>query len=126
MPSRDVHRDAAEQSLKAAQFLANENPEWSLVPLFYSANHLMHAKFIEDGLPADMQCPESHTSSWRGSVRLKWGTLDVVAKRYNKLHPQFSSLFTASLVPRYQGGTLRATDRFWGEYDVIARFVGDR
>jgi hypothetical protein len=114
------HHRASAACLTVAKALRAEHPTWSVVPLFYSAMHLMHARFIEDSLPAEMQCPRVHKSQWAHGARVKWGTEDVIRAEYPKeVSTGYSSLSAASRAVRYDYLVMPDCDRFWQEYEQI-------
>jgi hypothetical protein len=119
-------RAADALALAVAQALRPGYPAWALVPLFYSAMHLMHARFDADGLPADQRHPQRHNSQRDSSgIVIKWGTLDVVVMNYRPpVSRAYKSLFSASRVVRYDMAALPGDGaRFWTEYQVISNVV---
>lgn len=120
------HRARAAEAMAAARVLRASHPSWALVPLFYSAMHLMHARFDADGLPPAQRHPIRHNSQRddAGAV-LKWGTLDVVVAHYPRpISLAYKSLYSASRVVRYDMAALPGNGaRFWAEHDVIDRFA---
>lgn len=124
MSDQKAHLKRAEESLDAAEALRSEHPAWSLVPLFYSALHLMHAKFDADGLPAEQRHPDQHKSYREGNGVIRiWGTLDVVRAYYLGVSSAYSQLFSASLATRYGIPPRGDCSRLWDAYEVIHRKV---
>jgi hypothetical protein len=120
------HRARAADALVVAQALRPSHPAWALVPLFYSAMHLMHARFDTDMLPVDQRHPQRHNSQRdsTGNV-VKWGTLDVVVMNYPpQVSRAYKSLFSASRAVRYDMAAVPGDGaRFWTEYQVIGNFA---
>ncbi len=121
-----AHRARASDALAVARALRVSYPAWALVPLFYSAMHLMHARFDADNLPADQRHPLRHNSQRdvSGNV-IKWGTLDVVVIHYPPtISRAYKSLYAASRAVRYDSAPVPGTGtRFWNDYAVIDQFV---
>lgn len=94
---------------------------WALVPLFYSAMHLMHARFDEDRIPEDERHPRQHRSlrGRDGKIR-EWGTFDVVVARYSGVSSIYRSLETVSRMVRYKSPSSFPSTRFWADYDALA------
>lgn len=116
-----AHRRQAEVALSAAEELHQTQPMWALVPLFYSAMHLMHARFDEDELCEDKRHPEQHRSrKTNGGRVLAWGTREVVAAHYEAVSVLYRSLDTVSQMVRYKPLVNVDTGRFWSEYDRLA------
>lgn len=126
MSDAATHRRMAEEALAAAEELHPTKPVWALVPLFYSAMHLVHALFDHDALPDDQRHPERHRSLRDQLGTAKWGTQDVVHQRYPEISNDYRSLSTASRVVRYSGVVISNTTRFWDEYNRVAIRAGSR
>lgn len=120
------HQACAAEALAVAKVLRATHPAWALVPLFYSAMHLMHARFDLDGLSQDQRHPVRHNSQrdQAGNV-VKWGTLDVVVLHYPRpISLSYKSLYAASRAVRYDMAAVPGNgDRFWSEYEVLAKLV---
>jgi hypothetical protein len=124
--SRAEHEARAAEALAAAQALRTSHPAWALVPLFYSAMHLMHAKFDVDALPAGQRHPELHrTQRDATGAPVRWGTLDVVVQQYPaSVSRAYRSLFQASTAVRYGKLTIQGGgSRLWADYEIIKDFV---
>jgi len=125
------HLAAAEKAFAAARALRETNPEWSMVPLHYTAMHLLHASFDFDELPPERRHPSQHKSRWKrgggDQHREVWGTTDVIRAVYPAaVSVAYTSLFAASHAARYTALGFSVTDRFWGDYDLIQDFVVDK
>jgi hypothetical protein len=122
-----AHRASARAALDIATALRDLSPEWALVPLFYSAMHLVHAKLAADGHSGDYGHPKRHfavRATHTGDV-IKWGTIDVVAMQYRQISAAYRELHTMSVKARYEHlNGLKSTDRFWRYYDEISDFTG--
>jgi hypothetical protein len=120
------HRARAADALAVASALRQNFPAWALVPLFYSGMHLMHARFDADNLPPDERHPARHNSQRdpTGNV-IKWGTLDVVVRRYpRQISVAYKSLYAASRAVRYDMAAVPGNGaRFWGDYQAIQQFA---
>lgn len=122
MSDQQTHLDLAVESYGIAVALRQHQPAWALVPLFYSAMHLMHARFDIDGIPDDQRHPDHH-KSYRdpGGAIVAWGTLDVVRDRYlPDVSSPYSQLFAASLSVRYTPSSPKDNfPMFWGLYEAV-------
>lgn len=120
------HLARAEEALAAAKSLRPEHPAWAVVPLFYSAMHLMHAQFDLDQLPEDQRHPTQH-KSYRDPAAgfvVTWGTLDVVRVRYARpISSAYSSLFSASTSTRYSTPLKGDGARLWDDHRTISDYV---
>ncbi len=120
--------DKADEAAAAACCLRDCNHSaWALVPLFYSAMHLLHAKFaLDPAVPRDRKCPGRHRSQRNhvGAI-VTWGMNDTVtAHTPPDVSRCYKSLFNAGHVVRYDLTLLgpQGLDRFWTEYQVIADY----
>jgi len=125
MPTAVQHQRSAAAAKAAAESLRVPHPGWALVPLFYSAMHLMHAKFDLDQLPDDMRHPSRHNSHREDGVIAKWGTTDVVRQEYpSPVSRAYSSLLAAGHAARYNPEPIRGDGaRLWSDYAVIEGFA---
>lgn len=124
MSWEQTHRSESAKALAAAEALKDGHATWSMVPLFYSAMHLVHA-VLADHPQADegMRHPKQHKSYWNDGVRT-WGTTDVVtAICPAKVSRAYKSLFNASHTVRYGTVVLKDTSRFWEDFQVIAEYA---
>jgi hypothetical protein len=120
------HLIRSNEAFAAARLLRGAHPSWAVVPLFYSAMHLMHARFDLDQLSADQRHPGQHKSYRDPSTGqvAKWGTLDVVRTVYPRhISSAYSSLFSASTAARYSAPIKGDGARLWAEHQVISDFV---
>lgn len=119
------HLTRADAALQAAKALQRSHSAWALVPLFYSAMHVMHACFDRDALPADQRHPGGHKSRWSNGARVSWGTTDVVRALYpTRVSRLYNSLFDAGHATRYRTPPPGDGTRLWQEYDTLRRIVG--
>lgn len=124
MSGENAHIARADEAIAAARALRVPHPAWALVPLFYSAMHLMHARFDADQLPTDRRHPDRHNSYRPGGSIVAWGTTDVVRQHYSTtISRAYTSLVMAGHATRYSSPLRGNGDRLWQDYDVISRFV---
>jgi len=123
-----THLDLAVESYGIASALRdNGQHAWALVPLFYSAMHLVHARFDADGLGTDQRHPQHHKSYRDGDgIIVAWGTLDVVRALYPpELSKPYSKLFGASLSVRYGPSPPRGDcSSFWDLHEAVRAYTG--
>ena len=123
MATERLHRRSAAQSYSAACALRGPHPHWAIVPLFYSAMHLMLALFEADGLPGECRHTTQHVGLWRNGKRVQWGTNDVVSEYYPDVARFYRALFDAGWAVRYD--TLRgAAAPLWGHHQRIEARAG--
>lgn len=104
--------------------LRPEHPAWALVPLFYSAMHLMHAQFDRDYLPEGPRHPSGHVHRRTDGQIVSWGTTDVVREHYQPVVSRaYSSLFQAGYSTRYSSPLKGDGQRLWDDYEVVRGFV---
>ena len=123
MGVQGYHLARAAEARKAAETLRADQPGWALVPLFYSAMHVMHARFDADELPSDERHPIVHKSHREAGRVAWWGTADVVRARYPHVSPQYTSLSSASYATRYGEPPRGDGQRLWDEYEQLTAAV---
>jgi hypothetical protein len=121
------HQRRAAEALEAAQALQPTHPAWALVPLFYSAMHLMHACFDRDYLPEPRRHPDGHVNRWSQGQVVSWGTTDVVRTHYPpRVSKAYTDLFEGGRTTRYSFPPKGNGERFWQAYEVIRQFAEER
>ena len=127
MSHAEEHRARSAAALGAAQRLRESNPEWALVPLFYSALQLLHMHFDLDHLnPVEKRHPKHHQSLRRDGRIVRWGTNDVAAAEYPEVSALYKSLYHASLAVRYRGKINGPPERHWHKYDELRARLDER
>lgn len=124
MPDATFHSSRAAEALVAAEALRADQPAWALVPLFYSAMHLMHARFDEDDLEDAKRHPGQHKSfrDHNGGI-VKWGNVDVVRSEYPAhVSRAYSALFSAGFATRYSSPPNGDGARMWDAYANLRTF----
>lgn len=108
----------------AAEKLRPDHPAWAVVPLFYSAMHILHSRFVLDGfVPTECKHPGKHKTYRNGDV-VHWGTTDVVVKFYPaKISRAYRSLYDGGYATRYKSPPQGPCDRLWDDYKIIGTLL---
>lgn len=125
MGTADEHRSACLEARSIALALKASYPTWAVVPLFYSALHLIHTDLASCAdIPEDMRHPESHVSTWVNKVRVLWGTSDIVATVYpSDVSRPYKALLKGSHAARYDCMTFDENQEagYWRSYDRLVQ-----
>jgi hypothetical protein len=121
---QEQHFKSAAVAYQIAEKLRSSDPAWSLVPLFYSAMHLVHGVLAERG-SGDYYHPKLHWAVRDDHDQIaRWGTMDVVVLELASISAAYRELHKVSELVRYKHlDSLGDASRYWGYFEEIRQFA---